>query len=62
MDSIGRTMLHYLVQVDQTGEATTWVLETYGGDDDNSIDVDAITKAGITSLMLAVKKDCPKAI
>ena len=55
-------MLHYLVQVDQTGEATTWVLETYGGDDNNSIDVDAITKAGITSLMLAVKKDCPKAI
>ena len=32
VDTIGRTALHYLVQADQTGEVTEWLL-TGGGDD-----------------------------
>ena len=59
-DFMGRTALHYLVQVDSTGEGTEWLLgldnlkETY--------DVNAMSQAGVTSLMLAVKLNHEKAV
>ena len=60
VDTMGRTALHYLVQVDTTGEGTQWLLsldnlkETY--------DVNAPTLAGVTPLMLAVKLNHEKAV
>ena len=59
-DSMNRTALHYLVQVDATGEGTQWLLslenlkETY--------DVNAQSSAGVTPLMLAVKLNHEKAV
>ena len=59
-DHMGRTALHYLVQVDATGEGTQWLLslenlkETY--------DVNAMSQAGVTPLMLAVKLNHEKAV
>ena len=59
-DSMGRAALHYLVQVDATGEGTAWLLslenlkETY--------DVNHQTNAGVTPLMLAVKLNHEKAV
>ena len=51
-------MLHYLVQVDKTGEGTDWVLASYG----EQIDVDVKTGAGVTPLMLAVKRNYTKPV
>ena len=49
-------MLHYLVQNDDNGEATEWVLDTFKDD----IDINAVTKAGITPLMLTAKRNYDK--
>ena len=60
VDSMGRTALHYLVQVDATGEGTQWLLslenlkETY--------DVNHQTNSGVTPLMLAVKLNHEKVV
>ena len=58
VDSFGRNMLHYLVQEDESGQATEWVLESYG----DVIDVDAKTNAGVTPMMLATKRNNSKAV
>ena len=58
VDSLGRNMLHYLVQNDESGQATEWVLEFYG----DVIDVDAKTTAGVTPMMLATKRNNSKAV
>ena len=57
-DSMGRNMLHYLVQNDDTGEATERVMETYG----ETLEIDAMTKGGVTPLMLGVKRNNSKAV
>ena len=56
VDSIGRTPLHYVVQNDMTGEATEWLLQ-YGADG-----VNAMSKAGVTPLMLACKLSHEKCV
>lgn len=56
-DSQGRTMLHYLVQNDDSGEATEWLLKNY----EDNININAVTNNGVTSLMLAVKRNKAKA-
>ena len=57
-DILGRSMLHYLVQSDNTGEATEWLINQTG----EALDIDARTNAGVTSLMLAVKRDNAKTV
>ena len=51
----GMTPLHLLVSMDQTGEATEWLLNIEGLEN-RGVDVDATTIGGVTPLMLAVKK------
>ena len=51
-------MLHYLVQNDESGQATEWLLESYG----DVVNVDAKTTAGVTPLMLAAKRNNSKAV
>ena len=58
VDSFGKNMLHYLVQNDESGQATEWVLESYG----DVIDVDGKTTAGVTPMMLATKRNNSKAV
>ena len=52
VDGIGRTALHYLVQTDKDGSGTNWFLSQPVKSD---LDMDAMTSAGVTPLMLAVK-------
>ena len=58
-DSKGRIALHYLVQVDATGEGTAWLLSLDNLSD--TYDVNHQTKGGVTALMLAVKLNHVKA-
>ena len=58
-DCMGRTALHYLVQNDESGEVTDWLLEQ---EETIRIDVDAMTNGGITPLMLAVKLNNEKVV
>ena len=58
-DTMGRTALHYLVQVDATGEGTQWLLSLENLKE--TFDVNAATNAGVTPLMLAVKLNHEKA-
>ena len=57
-DAFGRSMIHYLVQVDKTGEATEWMIESY----DDKLDLDIKTGAGVTALMLSVKRNYSKTV
>ena len=59
VDSMNRTALHYLVQVDATGEGTAWLLSLENLKE--SYDVNAATCGGVTPLMLAVKLNHEKA-
>ena len=52
-DCIGRTPLHFLAQVDSTGEVMAQVLGKEELKD--AYNVDAMTHAGVTPLMIAVK-------
>ena len=58
VDSFGRNMLHYLVQNDESGQGTEWLLKSYG----DVIDVDGKTTAGVTPMMLAAKANHSKAV
>ena len=57
-DAIGRSMMHYLVQVDKSGEATEWMVESY----DDKLDLDIKTRGGVTALMLSVKRNYGKTV
>ena len=60
VDVIGRTPLHYLVQVDSTGEASKWLFAFEQLKD--MYDVNAMTEAGVTPLMLACKLNYEKCV
>ena len=53
-------MLHYLVQNDESGKATEWVLDSYLKE--LNLDVNAMTTAGVTPMMLACKRNNSKAV
>ena len=59
-DCLGRTPIHFIAQADDTGKFTEWLLkenelkETY--------DINALSKANVSPLMLAVKLNHPKVI
>ena len=59
-DCIGRTALHFIVQADIDGKFTEWLLseECYKG----TYNLNAMTKSGVSPLMLAVKLNHPKVI
>ena len=57
-DALGRSMMHYLVQVDKSGEATEWMVESY----EDKLDLDIKTGAGVTALMLSVKRNYAKTV
>ena len=63
-DCLGRTPFHFFAQADSTGMFTEWllkedsILESY----DINERINALTKAGVSPLMLAVKLNNPKVI
>ena len=57
-DALGRSMMHYLVQVDKSGEATEWMVESY----EDKLELDIKTGAGVTALMLSVKRNYAKTV
>ena len=57
-DVMGKSALHYLVQVDESKVPKEWEFQLdtlYGNDIEGSFDIDAATIGGVTPLMLAVK-------
>ena len=57
LDRIGRTPLHYLVQMDFQGDTIKWFLAKVGEDPRADQIVNTATVGGVTALMLATKRN-----